>query len=263
MLSWKNHSVFYTKTNKLITALYMVTDTIDKEEPIRLKLRTLGAEILSDITSLSLSKRISSNGHINQKITTILFFLNIASDVKMASEMNCNILEKEFTELSRSIQEFTKQNNSWFEEFISHKSEEELLKENFDKNETNSSIGHFQSMSDKRENLSLNKGQGVSIGVQKGSTLLKALNKIKGAKTQGGIERKNKFEVIKEQRRKIIIKIIKSKPNGAGIKDIVLAVHNLGEKTGEKTLQRELISMVSDKILYRTGSKRWSQYYLK
>ena len=43
-------SLPYIKTNKLITALYMVTDTIEKEEPIRLKLRTLGVEILSDIT---------------------------------------------------------------------------------------------------------------------------------------------------------------------------------------------------------------------
>src|SRR3989344_3111766 len=41
-------SGFYRKTNKLVTALYMVTDVIDKEEPLRNKLRTLGLEILSD-----------------------------------------------------------------------------------------------------------------------------------------------------------------------------------------------------------------------
>ena len=29
----------YTKTSKLITALYMVTDTMEKEEPIRLKIK--------------------------------------------------------------------------------------------------------------------------------------------------------------------------------------------------------------------------------
>ena len=36
----------YTKTHKLVTALYMVTDIIDKEEPIRNKLRILGVEII-------------------------------------------------------------------------------------------------------------------------------------------------------------------------------------------------------------------------
>ena len=37
----------------------------------------------------------------------------------MISEMNCNILRKEFTELKQSIQEFTTQNHQWFEKFIS------------------------------------------------------------------------------------------------------------------------------------------------
>ena len=255
-----NISLPYTKTNKLITALYIVTDTIDKEEPIRLKLRTLGTEILLDMSSLNLSKATPSNGHINQKITTILSYLNIASNIKMVSEMNCNILIKEFTELNESIQEFTTQNNLWFEEFIFHKSEEELSKETLNKNEINSSIGHIQSMSERKGKLFSSKGHGISIGVQKGSTLLKALN---------GLERRNNFEIIKERRRKTIIKVIKAysssgidKPNGVGIKDIVIAVHNLGEKTGEKTLQRELVSMVKDNVLKKTGEKRWSKYFL-
>ena len=65
----------YTKTSKLITALYMVTDTMEKEEPIRLKLRTLGIEILSDIT---MSKTVFDISKIEQ----ILSFLNIAFDVE-------------------------------------------------------------------------------------------------------------------------------------------------------------------------------------
>src|SRR3989344_6914080 len=44
-------SISYTKTHKLITALYMVTDVIDKEEPIRAKLRVLGTGIISDMHS--------------------------------------------------------------------------------------------------------------------------------------------------------------------------------------------------------------------
>jgi len=41
--------ISYKKTNKLVTALYMVTDIIDKNEPLRNKLRTLGIGIISDI----------------------------------------------------------------------------------------------------------------------------------------------------------------------------------------------------------------------
>jgi len=43
------HLGSYTKTHKLITALYMVTDIIDKDEPLRNKLRTLGTGIISDM----------------------------------------------------------------------------------------------------------------------------------------------------------------------------------------------------------------------
>ena len=53
------------------------------------------------------------------------------------------------------------------------------------------------------------------------------------------------------------------KPNGVSIKDIVLALRNLGEERGEKTLQRELASMVKDGVLYKTGEKRWSRYFIK
>jgi hypothetical protein len=250
---WDN-SAYHTKTNKLITALYMVTDTMEKEEPMRIKLRTLGIEILSDI--ISLPKGTLDN--LDQKITTIVSFLNIASDIRMVSEMNCNILKKEFAELKKSIQEFTTQNHLWFEEFVS---KSPLLDEEGvgggNSKITTLPFGHSSSIR-RREN---SKGQGTRIGVQKGSTLMKALNKV-GNENNG-------FEIIKKQRRESILKIIKAcpssggnKPNGVSIKDIVFAIHNLGEETGEKTLQRELVSMVKDNVLKKTGEKRWSQYFL-
>ncbi len=227
-------AVSYNKTNKLITALYMVTDTMEKEEPMRLKLRTLGIEILSDI---NLSKTVFDI----EKITAILSFLNIASDIRMISEMNCNILRKEFTELKESIQQFTTQNNLWFEEFLETSPHPDF-----------STPLHLQKNGEGK-GVSFNKGHSTRIGVQKGSTLMDALNKVGHAE---------KFEVLKNKRRDSIIKIIKSKPDGMSIKDIMLAIHSLGEEIGEKTLQRELISMVKDNVLKKTGSKRWSRYFL-
>src|ERR1035437_1026431 len=94
--------VSYTKTNKLITALYMVTDIVDKDEPLRNKLRTLGVEILSDITSPR-----GTLGNAGGKISELMSFLDIASAVNIISGMNCNILRKEFLELDQSIKEST------------------------------------------------------------------------------------------------------------------------------------------------------------
>lgn len=234
----------YNKTNKLITALYMVTDTMEKEEPMRLKLRTLGVEILSDIITMS------KVGFDIRKIDQTLSFLNIAFDIKMISEMNCNILKKEFIELKQSIQEFTAQNNLWFEEFIS---KPPLLDEGGveggNSKITTSSFGH-PSLLRRRE---FSKGQGTRLGVQKGSTLMDALNKVGHAEN---------FQILKDKRRELIIKIIKNKSEGMSIKDISFAVQNLEEKIGEKTLQRELISMVKDNVLKKTGEKRWSLYFI-
>jgi len=263
--------VSYTKTNKLITALYMVTDTIDKEEPMRLKLRTLGIEILSD--SASLQKGILSN--LNEKINAVLSFLNIASDVGMFSEMNCNILRKEFIELKQSIQGFTTQNHLWLEEFIQSSSP--------DKGRNEEGLDPFQTFPlsrgkgfSKRQGLSAQAG--TRIGVQKGSTLMKALsNKVSTMSLKNSpapyaptLSRSHLgFEILKSKRREEIIAIIKACPssgvdklNGMSIKDIALAIRSLGEEMGEKTLQRELVSMIKDNVLKKTGAKRWSQYFL-
>lgn len=247
----------YNKTNKLITALYMVTDTMDKEEPIRLKLRTLGVEILSDITS---SPRETFD-NFNEKINTILSFLNITSDVGMISEMNYNILRKEFVELKQSMQEFTIQNHLWFEEFISKSpllDKEGVGGGNF--KITTSPFGYSSSI--RRREYS--KGQGTRIGVQKGSTLMKALDKVGNT---------SNFEILKNKRREEIIAIIKDKKKsdeinglpvqmGATITDIKNKAKGILISCGEKTLQRELISMVKDNVLKKTGEKRWSQYFL-
>lgn len=236
---WQDHSSYYSKTNKLITALYMVTDTMEKEEPIRLKLRTLAVEVLSDITAMLRTP------FDTKKIDQILSFLNIASDVRMISEMNFNILKKEFTELKESIQQFISQNNLWFEELISRPSDVEI----------SSPIGHINRLKS-QNNLSFIKGHGTRIGVQKGSTLMKALSKVGG---------ENEFGLLKNKRREEIITIIKERKNtnvtdGATITDIKNGAKGILVSCGEKTLQRELISMVKDNVLKKTGEKRWSQY---
>lgn len=248
--SWGVNSISYNKTNKLVTALYMVTDTMEKDEPIRLKLRTLGIEILSDI---NMSRGILDIGKVEQ----VLSFLGIAFEVRMISEMNFNILLKEFTELRQSIQDFTKQNHSWLGEFIS---KSPLLDEDGvgggNYRITTSPFGH--SSSEKGRDFS--KGQTTRIGVQKGSTLMDALKKV-----DNGHAHHQEFEMLKNKRRTDIISIIKktNKADGATITDIKTNSNGLLENCGEKTLQRELISMVKDNVLYKTGEKRWSRYFVK
>jgi len=248
-------SISYTKTDKLITALYMVTDIIDKDEPLRFKLRTLGTNIISDINNIP--------ANACAKIAEIMSFLGIASAMNIVSEMNCNILRKEFTELDQAIKksaDITKtidkhiNLSDFFREDLPAPG---LQRESFIKGK-NQSIGHRHF---------------TSIGVQKGSTLLKALSDKEllsslSDKNNGNTSASN-FDLLKKQRREQIINIIKNLGGNATIKDIKDKIQTTPEQAsllvsyGEKTLQRELISMVKDGVLNKTGEKRWSRYFLK
>ncbi len=251
----------YTKTHKLITALYMVTDIIDINEPIRNKLRTLGTEIISDIYSMS-------RFDLDNKIKETVSFLDIASAVNIISSMNCSILKKEFLEFKQSINDSMK-DLTLSVEFFGNSPLEGWPKAGVDKFIPSSPKGY----SSRGE---LNSKGHTTIGLQKGSTLLKALSDKTLVRSLGGlvmsnsnkINNNNNFDILKKQRREEIIKIIKNiDTNEVGkkevsIKDIVLALRSLGVERGEKTIQRELISMVKDGVLNKTGEKRWTQYSL-
>lgn len=258
----------YTKTQKLITALYIVTDIIDKEEPIRNKLRTLGVEILSDLpaqagmsTVQSGTPSMSKTVFDIAKIDQVLSFLNIASTMNFISEMNHSILQKEFIKLKESIQEHTEVKPTWLEEFLLTVPSEDI------KLGASISNGHINS-----------KGH-VRIGVQKGGTLLGAIKDMSnrmpapyeaegfrsGSDIKFNRSEKESFSLLKKERRYNIIKIIKDNGGSATIKDIKEKL-NVGNESSlissEKTLQRELMSMIKDDVLNKTGEKRWTQYSL-
>ncbi|MFA6520215.1 MAG: hypothetical protein WCT44_01255 [Candidatus Paceibacterota bacterium] len=250
-------SISYTKTNKLITALYMVTDIIDKDEPLRNKLRTLGTNIISDINTNPVCAC--------DKISEIMSFLDIASAINIISEMNCNILRKEFLELDQSI----KQSTDKVEVLNRQINLSEFFKGELPARNTFSQPvqfkGHDKSLPERpfsRAGIG-HKGH-TRLGVQKGSTLLKALSDTKLSPLRAG-----DFDILKKHRREDIINIIKLTGGSATIKDIKDKVQSVPNQAGslvscgEKTLQRELVSMVHDGVLNKTGEKRWSRYFLK
>ncbi len=235
----------YTKTNKLITALYMVTDIIDKDEPLRNKLRTLGADIISDIHS--------APSNICSKISEIMSFLDIAFAINIISEMNYSILRKEFLQLDQSIKESTDNGKN------------QINLAEFFNEELPAPQGHYQNLSARQAGIEQHSS--TSIGVQKGSTLLKALSNRINPKarpnTLGLALHTKNFDILKKQRRNEISSLIQKKGGNATITDIKNGAYGSLISCSEKTLQRELISMVKDGVLNKTGEKRWSRYFIK
>jgi hypothetical protein len=236
----------YTKTEKLVTALYMVTDIIDRDEPLRNKLRTLGTGIISDINSSPI-QAVS-------KISEIMSFLDIASAINIISQMNSSILRKEFLELDQSLRESSDKASIVdkkidLSEFFNEEGEEShpsLLKNDYP------AFGRI-------ERPALSKAEGKIV-----KDMLPSVH---------GHMSPEQFDSLKKQRREDIINIIKIIGGNATIKDIKDKAQSLPDgaggrssslkNCGEKTLQRELASMVSEGVLKKEGSKRWSRYMIK
>jgi hypothetical protein len=108
------------------------------------------------------------------------------------------------------------------------------------------------------------------IGVQKGSTLMSALkkmsDKVPANKTANSTKtpslNSTNFDALKKERRDQVKDIVSKNSNGVTITDIRRFAYGTLATCGEKTLQRELIAMVKDGILKKTGEKRWSRYFL-
>ena len=245
-------SLSYTKTNKLITALYMVTDIIKEGEPLRKKLRTLGVEIVSD-THLVQQNSIGHNGSILiGKIDEVMSFLEIARAINLISTMNCSILEKEFIELKQSVLQHPQTSQLFNNQTLLS----EFFKEELPTKKTLFQVEHYEPIG----HISSNQAR-ARIGVQKGSTLMKVLSD-KASSLSAAHSHQNDFLILKKKRREDILAVIKANGGNATITDIKNKPQGQLISCGEKTLQRELIGMVKDGVLKRVGEKRWSRYSL-
>ncbi len=277
-----NLSFSHNKVKNLVTALFMVTDIMDKDESIKKKLRNSGLEIISDIYNNSYWTDLKLRD-ILSKTSFIITLLDIASDLQMISTMNNNILKKEFSlfleSLEKSIENINDNTNQNLSRLFR---EDEEKKSNLFEITEAFPIGH--NGQDKENNLSFintlekNYGQNSkNLGVQKGSTLLNALREIELSKTsQNKVVNKPKVSPNLNQksndknivnngkinRKEEIVKIVRDSKSGLTITEIKVKAKGELASMSDKTLQRELVSLVDSNVLYKTGEKRWSRYFV-
>jgi len=229
------------KTEKLVTALCMVADCMDTEDVIRHKLRLLGVELLSDISQLSLSLPMHDDKHIRtsiHRIKEILSLLYIAETITYISTMNSSILRVEFNNLLNELQSYQSQEKH----FPFSLDEEMFTIKSIDANNTNIKDTVFN-IKDR-----LKRSQSMSFIKDVPKKSLTASD----------------YKKVKKDRAERIIKAIKDKMNtkdggeGATIRDISTAVTNCSEKT----IQREILDLISKGEIKKIGAKRWSRYQI-
>lgn len=224
----------YKKTEKLVSAIYLLSNFISDKEPLKWQLRDTGVQLLSDSLSLSVNSGAGLNITVNNFISlTLRFvsFLEVARISALVSEMNYNILKFEFESLIQSV-----------EHAVKHDHPKNLL---FPEN--------FFSVTETPAPDTLSKGQTVSdrnaspIDLSVNRSFVKPTH-VKPIKNLSD----------KNSRQHVILSLLKKNPE-LGIKDFVSAIHDCSEKT----IQRELVLLVSKGQIKKAGEKRWSKYSLK
>src|SRR3989338_8548566 len=223
----------YKKTEKLASAMYMVTNLFSDNESIKWTFRKKTTELLSFILTYKDTSELSQNDFVytaRTKVLELVSFLEIAFRAGLLSQMNFSILKQEFSNL---VNIFSNQGI--------------VSKNPFHENISKTFFGISQSDQSVRETNSdkIYATHGPDYTIQKMS-----LSDVKDKSFDA-----NKNNLKRSNRQNIILGLLKKKKD-LNIKDMALIIKDCSEKT----IQRELNSFISLGIIKRAGVRRWSKY---
>jgi len=233
-----NHSLFiFRKIEKIVTALYMVTEFFGYKEPLKWNIRRVSNIVIRDIlilTKKSSSKTTKTLKDIHRGLMEVSSYVSLGHSIGLISTMNFSILNSEILKISSEVES----------EIMRHPDIKETVKQEFfdlDEKAQDSYKGHSFSVkdnnSDTKSRSVLNKSKRQNIVATVSSSDASALN---------------------ESRRLKIIDTIREKGR-VSIKDIVFQI----PKCSSKTIQRDLVKLIEDGLVLKEGDRRWSMYFLK
>ncbi|MFC1802122.1 winged helix-turn-helix domain-containing protein [Patescibacteria group bacterium] len=284
-------SFTYKKTQRLATALYMVTGFMSDKEILKWELRDKGICLMSEIVLL-VSKdnffKHDSLERVNKFISEIISLLEISVSVKLISEMNFSILKSEYKELLEYVgvkeNDILESNQKHFAENFFQVDEKKdkfpisplgiseennfylnkkvvkptfknkpfdvslrgkLGQNNFDKGQ---SKRHIRQDNDFLKN-NMSDMNVLSKFEKNLSENISPNDFYKNQETTRG--------VAKNSREFKILKIIKDRED-VSIKDISKII----DECSEKTIQRQLNTLLKKGVLKKEGERRWSKYSL-
>ncbi|MDP3996660.1 MAG: hypothetical protein Q8P86_03140 [bacterium] len=235
----------FKKTEKIAAALFLVTNLMSDTEPLKTTIRNLGARLISKALSLTGNPKISFGDPVKNllldfvEITALLEVSYLAGSV---SEMNYKVISQEIERIVKglSVGEEDGERGGIF-----------LAKDFF---EIDGHKGHVEEggkIDEKDKNFDIQQNDFVSRKKQ--------VNTQSGPEEiyKGQMAIKPKIVERKRGRRDIILEILGTKSN-LTVKDFSSVIAGCSEKT----IQRELLSLVSEGVLKKEGERRWSRYSL-
>jgi hypothetical protein len=229
------------KMQKVVTAVYMVSDLIKKTDPIRQNMRFLSVKILarvSNITTASSSKARKEITEAQSLIEQLLGLLKVSVSVGFVSDMNFKLITETLIFIKDDL-------NKKYASLT----EESTLSKNFH----NRAIEEF-TLPDNLFLKDLSKGKKDIKKTQEMS--------YKTEKTQSGqytAPKPTKQRVVsqgnKTDRDEKVYNIV-SQEGEVSVSDVA----DKFPEVSEKTIQRILVKLVDTGRLSKTGERRWSRY---
>jgi len=265
-------SQLYKKTERITTAIFLITNLFTDMEPLKWKLRQKSSDLLPlviDLRNVGVNSDSYNKDKVQNLIAEIVSLFEIAHMSGIVSDMNFSILKKEFLNfismLTSYKDDFKKKSvlfdASFFDDNSQNHSDDKGQGDSY-KGQVNTNrpaIGNNTQSFFPNKNISVahfevdNKNQKPKFeqkSTDKGTNQMnEKLKDLYDVKTPADLKKTN--------RRSLIINTIKKK-GSASIKDITSVIKGYSEKT----IQRELAVLVDKNVLKREGERRWSTYSL-
>ena len=228
----------YNRICRISSAVFLIANSILGEDDLKGQIKNMSLKLVSvsvgiKDSSISDSKKMMSD--IEKISLELMSLFNIASVSGFVSEMNSNILREEFNSFIKEISSFYKT----IDENTSLKSLVSPI--NYDNNDLESNIdNNLKKISSVYEHNNIGKSDLLISGQDL-------------SKKMPSDELKNQKR--KEVRKDTIYEFIKRHENSS-IKDILPNIVGCSEKT----IQRELISLINEGKIRKIGERRWSKY---
>lgn len=235
----------YIRFEKIAAAFYLVTNHLSDEDPLKISIRQKTIALLDMVNELNTDTFVNSlfkKDKIKNVCEQVISLLHMAVQAGLVTRINVDIISAE----NKKVQNFLA---SLFEETIASSGQASLfyVDENMTSFTTHGEqkqyIGHGHEFTN---DMSIKKTE-----KQIGNTKNKKDNMVSGTESEKDLKPR------KKNRRDFILGIIGQKGE-VTIKDI----SNVFNGCSEKTIQRELISLVSEGVVSKEGERRWSKYKL-
>lgn len=253
------------RTAKLSSALYLVTNLISDTEPIKWKLRERTLSVLSDIASSRhkpASEKTRLFSETQASVMDILAFLEVARAGSLISEMNFQILKYEYEKLTNLVANKDLIENEAEESilgFLKQEKEEAFLKERMT-DPKQYQKGHLKGQYhdlEKKDIMSATQRQAESLSSMGAfEQYMQGRKEPRERKIQTRMNG-DRRDTPKVNRKNVILRLAKEKGD-INVKDVTEVIPGLSEKT----IQRELVTLVKNNVLKKEGEKRWSRYSL-